>query len=355
MDAYHGIIVLNLETKVVRHLVKPTDSIYTFHSTVIDPAVLATPRFYNDLDFLSDNSGDFVFTDSSYKWTRSENRQEILDGAPRGRLFYYQAAARQVYIALCGLHFPNGVQRYEGNKGNEEFLVADLTRFRILKINLSYLLKHNLDLLRSCKEDNLLETFLQAYDYNQHGVTVFADSHPGLADNIRLDRYQLTQKPVEEEEVETIVETHESGSIIKRKKKKTKQENAIYWVGTGSVSKRPFSLLWIGYQSIVLRNFIGKFVPMRWVEKLVPPYGLIVGYNYKGEIVATMHDPTGEVISMISHAERHPLTGDLWIGSHSESYIGILPNEYMFMKFKSNHVYPIRTFVQYFQQVFNLV
>ena len=124
LDAYHGLFKLNLLQHTADHLLHPhspivipsknnnkdstqiiktmllseidttsSASINPFseiehHLSEYDPMILYPPKFYNDLDISSDGRV-IIFTDSSYKYTRSENRQEILDGAPRGRVFKY--------------------------------------------------------------------------------------------------------------------------------------------------------------------------------------------------------------------------------------------------------------------------
>ena len=60
--------------------------------------------------------GRVVFTDSSYKLTRSENRQELLDAAPRGRLLVFDQRRGRLSVVLCGMHFPNGVQILHPNR-----------------------------------------------------------------------------------------------------------------------------------------------------------------------------------------------------------------------------------------------
>lgn len=96
---------------------------------LVDPVAFLPPKFFNDLDIIDRTSqegeGRFVyFSDTSYKHTRSENRQEILDGAPRGRLFSYNINTKELIVLLCGLHFPNGVQILN----DREILLAESTR-----------------------------------------------------------------------------------------------------------------------------------------------------------------------------------------------------------------------------------
>lgn len=63
---------------------------------------------------------------------------------------------------------------------------------------------------------------------------------------------------------------------------------------------------------------------MKMVEHLQVPYGLVVEVDDHGSPIRSLHDPKGLNISMISHAERNPITGEIWLGSHSNHYIGIL-------------------------------
>lgn len=258
------------------HLLSPDKSINAPSSGEFDPTILLTPKFYNDLDVTSD--GMVIFTDSSYTYHRSQNRVEVMDGAPRGRLLRYNLNSGVQEVLLCGLHFPNGVQLKFLSKN--EVLVNELARFRILKVNTDY--DHSNLSVRDCGEYGSLYQSLNHKDYDNYGVEVFTDSAPGIIDNIRAD--SLSSKY----------------SII----------------GCTSKSFKPFSFLWTSYQLFTLRQFIGKFIPMEYVEKLVPKYGFVFVINNKnGDIVRTLHDTTGG-ISLLSEVQRHPITGDLWLGMY---------------------------------------
>lgn len=277
-----------------------------------DVTLTAGIKFFNDLDIL--DNGNIVFTDTSYKHTRSENRQELLDAAPRSRLFLYDVTEKTLQVKLCGLHFGNGVQIMPKREGqsNNEVIVADSARFRLLRVNLdadflqgtssladslSSPSSSHVTAFSSCGEKGSLYEMLKTNKYEVTGVRVFTDSLPGFADNIRLDIPQ------------------------------TSSEN-FYLVGLGTASKKPFSLLWFLYQTPVwIRDVIGKFVPMKFVEKLVPKYGLAIVVNAQGKIVSSLHDATGEGSAFVSQVERHPITGDLWLGSHSEPRLVLVPHE----------------------------
>jgi hypothetical protein len=241
------------------------------------------------------DDGTIYFTDSSFKNTRSENRIEVLDAAPRGRLFSFKSKKfggdGLLHVIICGLHFPNGVQL---GSNNHELMVVESARFRVLKLNLNDKIfdKKNETLIASCDEYGSLYQYL---DQNkQGGVQVLLDAAPGFMDNIR------------------------------KGKKETE-----YLIGVGAKSCQPFSLLYLVYQSLILRNIVGRIIPMRYIEYLVPKYGLVLVIDSNnGNIIKTYQDPSGKTISSISEAQIHPTTGDLLLGSHSNPFLGILKKQY---------------------------
>ena len=149
-------------------MITPSTTISSPSSSLsIDPVVMLTPKFFNDFDITS--NGKIIFTDSSYRNGRSENRVEILDGAPTGRVLMYDIYKKELTVIVCGLHFSNGVQlilndkNYKSDSDNdnnnddndndsEEVIVNDLVRFRALRINISspYLISG--EALQSCDE-----------------------------------------------------------------------------------------------------------------------------------------------------------------------------------------------------------
>ncbi len=78
MDAYHGMFRLNLTTGIVSHMFGP----HTFIKSELKKEnnlelnALLPPKFFNDFDISQD--GCIYFSDSSYKWSRSNNRWDIL-------------------------------------------------------------------------------------------------------------------------------------------------------------------------------------------------------------------------------------------------------------------------------------
>jgi hypothetical protein len=310
----------NTDTKEVQHLFNSVTTIVppSSDSSTYDPVVVLPIKFFNDLDIL--DNGDIIFTDSSYKYSRSENRQEVLDASPRGRVFIFSQETRKLRTVLCGLHFPNGIQILDiGNR--QEFIVTDSTRFRLIKVNLasdflqgttsleytpvessafsvgSTSKAEHFSAFSSCGEYGSFHKMLK-FPYEISGVSIFSDSLPGFPDNIRQDTLFVG----------------------------TEQYDHYYLIGVGTKSIKPFSLLHSLYQwPLFVRDFVGKFIPMKLVEKLVPKYGLIVVVNDQGKVMSSLHDPSGQATAWISQAERNRKTGDLWIGSHSEAEIVVVP------------------------------
>ena len=61
----------------------------------------------NDLDVAED--GTIYFTDSSYKFSLTELKADILEHQPNGRLLAFEARTKQTRVILRDLYFPNGV------------------------------------------------------------------------------------------------------------------------------------------------------------------------------------------------------------------------------------------------------
>jgi len=269
----------------------------------VDPAALKEPLFYNDVE-VDEAAHAIYFTDSSYKHRRAQNRAEVIDGAPRGRLLAFDEAEGQLHVLLCGLHFPNGLQRL-GSK----LLLVESGRFRILAVDAERLLREQRAsgraapaLLKSCGERGSLKEAL-ALDDQQAAVRVYLSNLPGFPDNIRISS---------------------SGG--------RRGGHPLLLCGLAAKSSQPFSLLWSVYQSVWARAVLGRLLPMKWVEKLIPRHGLVlVVSNPKalldhrakgGSVVAaeapgvvTLQDSSGR-LAFVSEAQTHPRTGDLWLGTH---------------------------------------
>ena len=295
-DAYHGIFKLVISSGVWEHVVKPEDTISAFPS--VNPNAMKRPMFYNDV--VIDEARDVLFfTDSSSKHRRAENREEVIDGAPRGRLFAKNLGGTQsLHVLLCGLHFPNGLELLSVSSRFPRFLlVVESARFRVLQVDAAELLeqqqKRGLHHLSSCSEFGSTHTLLKL-EGNSKLVSVYLDALPGFPDNVRQDI--------------------PSGLLL---------------LGLATKSTKPFSLLYTAYQSRWLRLAIGRLVPMRLIECFLPRYALVLAVPTRsgqpGQAIL-LQDPQGKSANFVSEAQIHPLTGALWLGTHhNPTTLSILP------------------------------
>jgi hypothetical protein len=198
-----------------------------------------------------------------------------------------------------------------------DLIVVESTRFRLLRVNVNTLLadKQKNRFLESCEEHGTLWTELQTqkqakklknFDISKAPVSVFLDEIPGVVDNIRADsKYTFADHP----------------------------ERNRYLLGLGTRSSHPFSFLWLMYRHNTLREILGKIVPMKFVEYLVPKAGLVASVSTRGTALGSLQEPSGVAIALISEGQRNPVTGDFWMGSHSNNYVGILRKAFLLESF----------------------
>lgn len=85
-------------------------------------------RFPNDLLVLA--NGSVIFTDSSRKFTRAQNRLEFFECRANGELLYYNPSDNSYGVLRDGLFFPNGICL---THDKHAVLIAETTRARILR------------------------------------------------------------------------------------------------------------------------------------------------------------------------------------------------------------------------------
>ncbi len=152
-------------------------------------------------------------------------------------------------------------------QSNNEVIVADSARFRLLQVNL------DADFLQGTS--SLADSSWQRSHHVNRKVRCmrcwrqFTHSLPRFADNIRLDIPQTSTE-------------------------------SYYVIGLGTPSKKHFSLLWLLYQTPV----------DSW------PYWEV-----------RSHEVCGEVSPEVWFAERHLIPGNLWLGSHNEPRLVLVPHE----------------------------
>ncbi|XP_033639871.1 adipocyte plasma membrane-associated protein-like isoform X1 [Asterias rubens] len=95
-----------------------------------------------------------------------------------------------------------------------------------------------------------------------------------------------------------------------------------YWLGLASIRKQPFSLLDFFVARPWLTKLVTKFFNCNSVLKYAPQYGLLIALDQDGNIIQSLHDPTGQNVSSISSVLD---TGEyLYFGSYYKKFIGRL-------------------------------
>ncbi|KAG5179032.1 hypothetical protein JKP88DRAFT_201232 [Tribonema minus] len=287
LDAYHGLFALDVSA---RHAAR---QLFDAASTVPEPAAGGARahrdtrrpvRFLNDLALAPD--GTFLITDSSWKHARFNNRLEILDAAPRGRLLRFDPADGSLKTLLCGLHFANGVVIRNGTTA----LIAESLRFRVLEVPLAALSADAGDASATAAA----LTRCSGAALPPH-VRVLAANLPGFADNLE----------------ESAPGGGGGGGGA-----------ATLLIGVGTRAAKPFSLLhYMFWLPPAARSAVVALLGPVLMERLIPRYGLVLELNAQtGEVQASYHDPTGRV-PFVSTALRHPTTGYLFLGSSQNPFL----------------------------------
>jgi len=303
-DAYHGIFTLEATTLHVQHLVAPSapSSLPPSSSSPMHPGITLPLRFTNDLDIVPNTGGDFFFSDSTWGWSRAEHAVDILDGAPRGRLFRYVASKKEIEPVICGLHFANGVQclgevREVGEKGwlPHFVLVVESTRFRMLKVDLWAWAEEAGEEGR----EEALRAFCEEGSEYPSFVSVFVEGLPGLPDNVRFHH-----------------QGGREGGLVG-----VGGEEDVLLFGMGAKNTQPFALLQFLYQRPWLRLVLGALVPLKYFHAFMPKYGLGGVLSLEGKLLRVLQDPSGRT-PFVSEVHVHPRTGDLLLGSFRNRFVG---------------------------------
>jgi hypothetical protein len=250
-DAYFGIFSAPLDGDAAEApdwLVRPGDA---------SPAM----RFFNDLDVTRD--GAIFFTDSSSRHTRRENRLEIINNAPAGRLFR-KAPGAPLELVADGLHFANGVQLLPNDSA---VVFVELGRLRLLRCSLPL----------PCTP------------------TVFADALPGVPDNVRMS-------------------ADGTSLLVGAATKVARPFSLLHWLWRhpGATHVLGVALSWLPLERVLAA-----------AERLVSRYGLVLRLALDGTPLGSMHDATGRV-ALISQASE-ARDGSLWLGSATNSYAARVP------------------------------
>eukprot|EP00057_Strongylocentrotus_purpuratus_P014632 XP_011669106.1 PREDICTED: adipocyte plasma membrane-associated protein [Strongylocentrotus purpuratus] len=206
-------------------------------------------------DFEQLDNGTFLFSDTSHKWHMTQYGLLVLENKPCGRLLWYDPETKTSGVAKDGLYSPNGIQL---SPKKDFLLIAESTRYRITK----YYVKGP-----------------------KKGKTeIFADNLPGMPDNISPSR------------------------------------DGGYWVGFALANSRMGPMKMDVVAPLPwLRKIVAKLVDPTSLVPYMPQHGLIIELNQKGEIVQSLHDPSGKVVPSVSEVLD---TGDaLYLGSYHSPFI----------------------------------
>eukprot|EP00611_Tribonema_gayanum_P020433 TRINITY_DN372_c1_g1_i1.p1 TRINITY_DN372_c1_g1~~TRINITY_DN372_c1_g1_i1.p1 ORF type:complete len:497 (-),score=188.54 TRINITY_DN372_c1_g1_i1:636-2126(-) len=323
LDAYHGLFALDVSAQ---HAAR---QLFDAASTVPAPAAGGARahrdtrrpvRFLNDLALAPD--GTFLITDSSWKHARFNNRLEILDAAPRGRLLRFDPADGSLKTLLCGLHFANGVVI----RGGTTALIAESLRFRVLEVPLAALSADAGDASATAAA----LTRCNGAALPPH-VRVLAVNLPGFADNLEESAPYEDGSGADAGGGEVIEsdESVERGSEIPAAMTAGSSGGGggggggvTLLVGVGTRAAKPFSLLhYMFWLPLAARSAVVALLGPALMERLIPRYGLVLQLNAQtGEVQASYHDPTGRV-PFVSTALRHPTMGYLFLGSSQNPFL----------------------------------
>ena len=117
-DSSIGIIQVNVKSRQVTNLVLK-------NSILGDRRIL---NFPNDLVVLANET--VLFTDSSRKYSRDQNRLEFFESRAHGELLYYNPSDETYGVLKEGMFFPNGICLTHDRNA---LLIAETTRARILR------------------------------------------------------------------------------------------------------------------------------------------------------------------------------------------------------------------------------
>ncbi|XP_029604259.1 adipocyte plasma membrane-associated protein isoform X3 [Salmo trutta] len=214
--------------------------------------------FLNGLE-ISSQTGIIYFTDSSSRWGRRHVKLEVIETNALGRLLTFDPASGRVGVLLDGLYMPNGIAL----SPDESFLLLAETSIGCV---LRYWLKGP---KAGTKE-------------------VILNNMPGYPDNIRLS------------------------------------DRGTFLVGLTTTRFRklvpPFLDLIGPYPAV--KRFLAKVVPLSWYNMLLPRYGLVLELDAEGEVVGSLHDPTGSLTWAVSDVFAHQ--GRLYLGSTDLPFLPVL-------------------------------
>jgi len=219
--------------------------------------------FVNDLDVLDEDT--VFFTDSSSKWDRRRFPHPFLEQLPNGRVLKLSKDKKSgrwtSEVIFQGFYFANGLQIHPDR---QSMLVADCSMARIWRLY---------------------------FDGPKKGKReIFVENLPGFPDNIRLSSSSKT-----------------------------------LFVGLAGLRHADeFSLFDSLGEAVWIRK-LSRLIPDRFLAKVFTlvkkKHGFVVELDVNGEVVSTLQDPEGLVVTDVSQATPDEEGTFLYLGSFHADYI----------------------------------
>jgi sugar lactone lactonase YvrE len=220
-------------------------------------------RFNEPLKFIDDldidQDDNIYFTVSTRKRELHESVELHVETIPDGRVFSYNEKTNELSLLIDNMIFPNGIQL---SPNNEFLIVAEHGMARLVK----YYLKGP-----------------------RKGQTEIMAHLPGFPDNIRLSDH-----------------------------------NTLFVALVLVRNPKPYrtTMLDLLGEYPLVRTIIGRIIDLEKVILKLPKYGLLVEYDFDGNILKSFHDPTGKIIELVTCVTQH--NNKLYIGSFIHDYIGVI-------------------------------
>lgn len=206
-----------------------------------------------------DDDGNIYFTDASPKYGLEESGEVFFEAAPNGMVYRYNERSDELELLMDDLRFSNGIQL---TPEKDAVLVSDLCAARIVKF------------------------YVKGANKGQREVFAVL---PGFPDNIR-----------------------------------STERNTLLVALALTRFPNPYfsSILDSLGEHARLRSFIGSLLNIEKVSMEGQKYGLILEYDFNGNILRSWHDPTGLRIGTSTCVTLHK--NKLYLGTFFQDFIGVV-------------------------------
>ena len=220
-------------------------------------------RFDEPLKFIDDldidKADNIYFTVSTRKRELHESAELHIEAISDGRVFCYNEKTNEISLLIDNMIFPNGIQL---TPNQDALIIAENCMARLVK----YYLKGP-----------------------RKGRTEVLANLPGFPDNIRISEHNTLLV-----------------ALVLARNPKPYRESILDLLG----------------EYPLIRTIIGMFLNVEKVALKLPKYGLIIEYDFEGNILKSFHDPIGKIIEMVTCVTQH--NNKLYLGSFIHNYIGVI-------------------------------